>query len=522
MGANDSDKVYMYDTTLRDGSQGRGVSFSLLDKVRITQLLDDFGVDYIEGGWPGSNPKDSQYFQEIRKRTLEHAKVVAFGSTCRVGARPSRDTNLQAMKDAETPCVAVFGKSWTLHVTDVLGTTLDENLRLIRESVGWMKELGREVIYDAEHFFDGFAADPEYAMKTLESAASAGADWIVLCDTNGGSLPDNVYRVVLTVCEAVKARIGIHTHNDGELAVANAIAGVQGGCRQVQGTINGYGERCGNANLTSVIPNLQLKLGLACLSQGKLPLLTELARKVSDFANMTLAPQAPYVGISAFAHKGGVHVSAVEKVASSYEHVAPETVGNTRDILISELSGQGNVRVRSRELGLVLNGNEKEVVKQVKELEAGGLQFEGAEGSFELLLRRGQPGYEQPFEIVDMMVVSEKRKGELLSAEAIVKVRVNGDLMHTAAEGSGPVEALDRALRKALVPTYPLLTDVRLVDYKVRILDPHSATGATTRVMIEAARGGESWCTVGCSANIIEASAQALVDSIELCLVRAG
>ena len=520
MTVRESGKVYLYDTTLRDGSQGRGINFSLSDKVKITHLLDGFKIDYIEGGWPGSNPKDSQYFQEISGSALSHSKVVAFGSTCRVGAHPARDANLQAMRDAVTPAVAIFGKSWTLHVTEVLGTTLEENLRLIHDSVAWMKELGREVVYDAEHFFDGFHANPEYALKTLEAAAGAGADWIVLCDTNGGSIPGTVSSVIESVRKSCNVPLGIHTHNDGDLAVANAIAAVQAGCAQVQGTINGYGERCGNANLISIIPTLQLKLGMECLPRERLCELTDIARKVSDYANMLLAPQAPYVGISAFAHKGGVHVSAVEKVASSYEHVEPETVGNARDILISELSGRGNIRVRSREMGIVVNGNEKQVVQDIKRLEAEGFQFEGAEGSVELMLRRGQSGYLKPFEIVDMMVVSEKRKGELLSAEAIVKVRVGEDLLHTAAEGSGPVEALDRALRKALSPHYPLLSEVRLVDYKVRILDPHSATGATTRVVIEAARGSSSWCTVGCSANIIEASAHALVESLELFLAR--
>lgn len=516
----EEERVYLYDTTLRDGAQGRGISFSLADKLKITRLLDEFGFDYVEGGWPGSNPKDSRYFQEVARKQLRKVKVVAFGSTCRVKATPAQDPNLQAMRDANTPAVAIFGKSWTLHVTEVLGTTLEENLRLIRESVGYMKELKREVIYDAEHFFDGFCADPEYALKTLEAAASAGADWIVLCDTNGGSVPEWIFQAAHTVRQTLKTPLGIHTHNDGELAVANALAAVHAGCRQVQGTINGYGERCGNANLITLIPSLQLKLNYRCAGPDRLECLTDLARQVSECANMELNPQAPYVGSSAFAHKAGVHVSAIAKVSESYEHLAPELVGNRREILVSELSGRGNIRLRSEQLGLELNGSEKEVLQQIKHLENEGLQFEGAEGSLELLLRRNNPDYQRPFDIVDMMVVSEKRRGKVLGAEAMVKVRVGDEVMHTAAEGAGPVNALDAALRKALVPVFPALQSVRLVDYKVRILDPEAATRALTRVVIEAADGDDRWCTVGCSVNIIEASSQALVDSFELFLSR--
>lgn len=520
MNQYEAKKVYLYDTTLRDGSQGKGLSFSLADKIKITRLLDDFGMDYIEGGWPGSNPKDSKYFSSIAQVGLKHAKIVAFGSTCRVGSSPAKDANLQAMKEALTPTVAIFGKSWLLHVTEILGTSAKENLQLIRDSIAYMKDLGREVVYDAEHFFDGFKDNSQYALATLHAADEAGADWIVLCDTNGGALPQEIFNAVQVSGAEIKVPLGIHAHNDGDLAVANTLAAVQAGCLKVQGTVNGYGERCGNANLISVIPNLQLKMGVKCLSPEKLRGLSDLARRIGDLANVTLPHQAPYVGTAAFAHKGGVHVSAVEKVRRSYEHVDPEIVGNHRDILISELSGRSNVRVRSQELGIALNGNEKELVAKIKHLEDQGIQFEGAEGSFELLLRRNQPDYVRPFEIVDMMVVSEKRKGKLLGAEAIVKVKVNDELVHTAAEGTGPVHALDAALRKALLPRYPALSEVHLVDYKVRILDPQSATCATTRVVIEAASEGENWYTVGSSINIIEASTQALVDSLELYLAR--
>lgn len=513
-------KVYLYDTTLRDGSQGRGIQFSLGDKLKIAEILDEFGVDYIEGGWPGSNPKDSRFFKEAATRKYRNARIVAFGSTCRVGSNPRHDKNMQALRDANTPAVAMFGKSSTLHVTKVLGTTLEENLRIIRDSIGWMKELKKEVIFDAEHFFDGFNEDPEYALSVLKAAEQAGADWLVLCDTNGGSLPQWISDVIKVVRQQTQLPLGIHAHNDSELAVANSLIAVEAGCRQVQGTINGYGERCGNANLSSIIPNLQLKLEYRCLKANKLASLTEIARRVAEIANMGVPAQAPFVGMSAFAHKGGVHVSAVEKISESYEHIDPALVGNRRDILISELSGRGNVRVRSNELGLDLNGKEKDLLQQVKNMEDEGFQFEGAEGSFELMLRRSEENYRKPFEVVDMMVVSEKRKGIFLGAEAIVKLKVNDEVLHTAAEGGGPVDALDTAMRKALLPAYPALANVHLVDYKVRILDPESAVKATTRVMIEAASDTEHWSTVGCSENIIEASAQALVDSFELYLGR--
>jgi 2-isopropylmalate synthase len=515
-------QVYLFDTTLRDGTQSEGLSLSLEDKLKIAALLDAFGVHYIEGGWPGSNPKDADFFARARSLELRRAKLTAFGSTRKAGVSAAEDPNLRALVAAETPAVSIFGKSWTLHVRHVLETSPEENLAMIADSVAWLKGRGKEVIYDAEHFFDGYRADPAYALATLKAAAQAGADWIVLCDTNGGSLPGWVADVTADIRKALSAPLGIHTHNDGELAVANALAAVEAGCRQVQGTINGYGERCGNANLVSIIPALQLKMGLSAVPAESLARLTDLARTVSEIANLNPDAHAPYVGASAFAHKGGVHVAAVEKLAASYEHVPPDVVGNRRHVVVSELSGRHNVRVKAGELGVAALGRERELLAQVKSLENEGYQFEAAEGSFELLVRRGQPDYVPPFELLDVVVVAQRRHGQAaMIAEATVKLRVGDETVHTAAEGDGPVHALDRALRKALVPHYPELADVRLADYKVRILDPEAATGARTRVLIEAARGEERWSTLGVSKNIIEASGQALADSLELPLLRA-
>ena len=516
-------KIELFDTTLRDGTQSEGLSLSVDDKLKIARLLDHFGVSFIEGGWPASNPKDSEFFRRARHLAMRHAKLTAFGSTRKAGGRAENDANLKGLLDADTPAVAIFGKSWVLHVTKVLGTTPEENLAMIRDSVGFLKQHGKEVVYDAEHFFDGFRADRSYALRAVRAAAEAGADWVALCDTNGGSLPSWVREVV----EAVKAEIpetalGIHTHNDGELAVANTLAAVEAGCTQVQGTINGYGERCGNANLVSIVPALQLKMGHTCVPEESLVRLTELSRAVSEIANMRPDPHAPYVGVSAFAHKGGVHVAAVEKVTASYEHIPPERVGNLRKVVVSELSGRVNVRVRAADLGVDAEGAESAVLARVKDLESRGYQFEAAEGSFELLVRRSRPDYVRPFEILDVVVIAERRRGhgEMFS-EATVKLRVGEKAVHEVAEGDGPVHALDRAMRKALEPSYPGLRDVRLADYKVRILDPESATGAKTRVLIEAAREEERWSTIGVSQNIIEASYEALADSLELHLLRA-
>ena len=513
--------VQLFDTTLRDGTQSEGLSLSVEDKLKISRLLDGFGIHFIEGGYPGSNPKDIEFFRRARGLRLKHAKLTAFGSTRKVGGRADDDANLRALVDADTPVVCIFGKSWLLHVTKVLGTTAEENLAMIGDSVRFLKAAGREVVYDAEHFFDGYRADAAYALTAVRAAAEAGADWITLCDTNGGSLPTQITEIVSAVRKAVPTRLGIHTHNDSDLAVANALAAVEAGCTQVQGTMNGWGERCGNANLISIVPALQLKMGRSCVPPENLARLTELSRAVSEIANIRPRAHAPYVGASAFAHKGGAHVAAIEKLTESYEHISPESVGNRRKVVVSELSGRGNVRLRAGEMGVDATGSERELVGRIKELENEGYQFEAADGSFELLVRRAKADYIPPFEVLDVVVLSERRRGNSMFAEATVKVKIGVEVVHTVAEGSGPVHALDGAFHKALNIAFPLLRDVHLVDYKVRILDPEAATGAKTRVLIEAARGEERWSTIGVSPNIIEASATALADALELPLARA-
>ncbi|WP_026370666.1 citramalate synthase [Kallotenue papyrolyticum] len=512
--------IQLYDTTLRDGTQREGLSLSVADKLRIAHALDEFGIPFIEGGWPGSNPKDAEFFRRARQETWRQTTICAFGSTRHAQTRVEEDANIRALLEAETAICTIVGKSWTLHVTHVLETTLDENLRMIAESVAYLRAQGRRVFYDAEHFFDGYRADPDYALATIRAAADAGAEVVILCDTNGGSLPGWITRVVGEVAPRLACRVGIHTHNDGELAVANSLAAIEAGATHVQGTINGYGERCGNANLIPIIANLQLKMGRRVVTDEQLARLTELSRFVAAVANLNPDEHAAYVGRSAFAHKGGIHVAAVAKVEESYQHIDPRLVGNQRRVVVSELAGRGNVRMRAAELGLKLNGNERAVLQKIKEMENRGFMYEAAEGSFELLVRRADPDYAPPFEMLDAMVVVEQRQGRPMLAEATVKLRVNGEIMHTAAEGNGPVNALDQAMRKALLPHYPQLADVHLTDYKVRIIDEQSATAATTRVLIEAARGEERWSTVGCSTNIIEASWQALVDSLELPLLR--
>lgn len=520
-------QIFLYDTTLRDGTQREGLSLSVDDKIKIAQELDAVGIHYIEGGWPGSNPKDAEFFQRIRDIPLNQARVSAFGSTRKANTRCEDNENIRALVEAHTPAVTIFGKSSTLHVEKVLETTREENLAMIADTVAYFKALDKEVIYDAEHFFDGYKLDPDYTLATLEAAARAGADVLVPCDTNGGALPTFVaqaFRDIRAHFEKVGLPLpplGIHSHNDGALALANALVAVEeGGCVQVQGTINGYGERCGNMDLIPLIANLQLKMGYACVAPEQLRRLSELSHYVSAIANLNPDHHAPFVGRSAFAHKGGVHVAAIAKVEESYQHIDPTLVGNEKRIVVSELSGRGNILMRAKEMGLKLNGNERTLVQRIKELESRGFQFEAADGSFEMLVRRSDPNYVAPFDLLDFTVIVEKRGNNDIYAQATTKVQVGEQIMHTAADGDGPVNALDQAIRKALVPHYPKLDEVKLVDFKVRIIDEHRGTAAVPRVMIESARGEERWITIGASHNIIEASWQALWDSLELPLVR--
>lgn len=514
-------QIALFDTTLRDGTQSEGLSLSVEDKIKISRLLDGFGVQFIEGGYPGSNPKDVEFFRRVPELNLKRAKMTAFGSTRRTGTTAANDANMQALVAAGTPAVAIFGKSWLLHVTDVLKTTPEENLAMIADSVAFLKKNGKEVIFDAEHFFDGFRADRDYALAAMRAATSAGADWIAFCDTNGGNLPSTIAEIVRETRKHVDVKLGIHAHNDGDMAVANSIAAVEAGCTMVQGTLNGWGERCGNANMMSVIPALQLKMGHACIPADQMERLTEVARTASEIANLRLRAHAPYVGGSAFAHKAGAHVAAVAKSPVTFEHVPPESVGNSRRIVVSELSGRGNIRVRAQQFGLQL-GNEADIVARIKDLENRGYQFEAAEGSFELMLRRSQPGYQQPFEVLDVVVLSERRRGSDMFVEATVKIKVGDEISHVVAEGSGPVDAMDLAFHRALDHHFPVLREIQLCDFKVRILDPESATAAKTRVLVESAHGAERWSTIGVSQNIIEASCEALKDGFELPLIRAA
>lgn len=518
-------RMRLYDTTLRDGTQREGMSLSIDDKLRIARELDALGIDYIEGGWPGSNPKDAAFFERARKLELRHARIAAFGSTRHAGSSCEDDANIQALLAAGTPVVTLVGKSSVLHVERVLQTTREENLRMIGESVAYLKGHGKEVVYDGEHFFDGYRLDPEYALATLRAAAEGGADWVVLCDTNGGSLPDDVAGITRSVREELAAAgfatpVGVHTHNDSGLAVANAMAAVGAGATQVQGTINGYGERCGNMDLVPLIANLQLKLGYDCLTPRQLSRLTEVAHLVADVANLNPDAHAPYVGRSAFAHKGGIHVAAVHKFSGSYEHVEPALVGNETRVVVSELAGRKNVRIRAEALGLDLAGRESSLLQHIKELESNGFQFEAADGSFEMLVRRSAPEYEPPFTLLDYTCLVSRDGSGRSRSQAMVRLSVEGEVLHTAAEADGPVHALDRAIRKALFAYYPELGEVHLVDYKVRIIDTHRGAAAKPRVLMETARGDERWSTVGCSENVIEASWQALWDSLELPLLR--
>lgn len=514
--------VTIYDTTLRDGTQGTGISFSVLDKIRVAEKLDEFGVDFIEGGWPGSNPRDVAFFAEAARRTWKNAKIAAFGSTRRGGVSVERDAQVQTLLDAQTPVVTIVGKTWLLHVTEVLNVTAEENLSMISDTIAHLKKHGRTVFYDAEHFFDSYKDDPEYSIQTVRAAQEAGADLIVLCDTNGGSLPDEVERITAEVVAALGRPVGIHTHNDCGLGVANALAAVRAGACQIQGTMNGYGERVGNCNLTTVIPTLQVKLGHDVVSD--LARLREVSRFVDELANVPQDIRAPFVGAAAFTHKGGLHAHAVQKLARSYEHMDPRLVGNSQTILISDMSGQSNVLAKARELGMDLQKGSPEVasvLREVKEREAQGYEFEAADASFELLIRRTLG---RPTGLFDLREYHCSFRRSALhgftTCEATVKVGVNGTPAYTVAEGDGPVNALDAALRQALQPFYPWISDLRLADYKVRIVDGSRGTAARTRVLIVSTDGAASWGTVGVSDNIIEASWLALVDSFEFHALR--
>ncbi len=515
-------RVSIYDTTLRDGTQGEGVSFSSLDKIRIAQKLDEFGADYIEGGWPGSNPKDVEFFEMASREKWKSAKIAAFGSTRRADLAVADDPQVKLLLDAKTPVVTIFGKSWKLHVTKVLRTTPEENQAMIRDTVAYLKEHGREVVYDAEHFFDGYKDDAEHALGTLKAAEEGGADIVVLCDTNGGTMPHEVEAITKAVIEALSIPVGIHTHDDAGLGVANALISVQAGSVQVQGTINGYGERTGNCNLTTVIPNLQLKLGMRVVED--LTKLKQLSSFVDDLANCAHNTRAPFVGDTCFSHKGGMHVNAVQKLARTYEHIEPGEVGNQQHILISELAGRSNILMKAADLGIPLEKDApevREILERLKKLEKEGYEFEAAEASFELLIRKVLNHHRRFFELLEFHCTFRQHGGDLYSTcEGTVKVRVGERREYTVAEGNGPVAALDRAFRKALLPFYPELERVKLQDYKVRIIDSHTGTAARTRVLIVSADGQKSWDTVGVSENIIEASWKALVDSYDYYLTR--
>ncbi len=509
-------RIFIYDTTLRDGSQGEGVNFSLQDKLLITRRLDDLGIDFIEGGYPLSNPKDFEYFREVRKLSLRHARVAAFGMTRRKGVSPAEDTCIKALLDAETPLVTIVGKTWDLHVRQVLNTTLEENLAMIADSVAYCRSAGREVFYDAEHFFDGFRQNPEYALQTLRAAQEAGASVVILCDTNGGTLPDEIAERTVQVRRALRVPIGIHCHNDSDVAVANTLAAVAEGATQVQGTINGIGERCGNADLVSVIANLALKRGYEVLQPGSTQRLTELSRYVYETANMNFRTNQPFVGVSAFAHKGGMHTHAIARTTASYEHLDPALVGNERRILVSELSGQSTILAKTTKYALAQDRElMTTILSRVQDLEHEGYEFEAAEASFDLLVKKCLGLYEPKFTRLAFRVNIEAGQDMQPRTEATVKVQVREQVMHTVSEGDGPVNALDGALRKALLPFYPRLAEMHLVDYKVRVVNARAETAARVRVVIEWSDGASVWGTVGVSENIVEASWLALVDSFE-------
>lgn len=512
-------QVELYDTTLRDGTQSEDISFTTEDKVKIAHQLDELGIHYIEGGWPGSNPKDVDFFEKIKSHEFKTSRVTAFGSTCHAGIPPERDANVQALLAAETPVITIFGKSWDIHPTHAMNITLEQNLEIIYESLRYLKPKVDTLIYDAEHFFDGYKNNKVYAMNTLKAAAASRPDCLVLCDTNGGSLPHEIKRIVREVKNEVDIPLGIHCHNDSDVAVANSIVAIQAGATHVQGTINGFGERCGNANLCSIIPNLILKLGIPCISEEQLKNLLHVSRYINELANVAHNKHQPYVGVSAFAHKGGVHVSAIRKDPATYEHIPPEKVGNRQRVLVSDLSGASNVLYKAREFGIELDSQDKkvrEIVKLIKDLENRGYQFEGAEASFELLMEEALGKRPKYFELMGYRVIDERKSEKRPPfSEATIMIRVKGNIEHTAAIGNGPVNALDNALRKALERFYPELKELKLQDYKVRVLSGAAGTAATTRVLVESGDQTSRWGTVGVSENIIQASWEALIDSIE-------
>ncbi|MFM1942011.1 MAG: hypothetical protein RI897_993 [Verrucomicrobiota bacterium] len=515
-------EVEIYDTTLRDGTQGEGINFSVADKLRLAERMESMGFHYIEGGWPGSNPRDIEFFAQARQRKFRKARLAAFGSTRRKNTDVAKDPQVRLLLEAETPVVTIFGKTWLLHVKEVLGTTPSENVAMIADTVRYLKANGRFVVYDAEHGFDGYKDDPEYAMATFEAAATAGADVVVLCDTNGGALPNEVSTITAAVHARLRTRIGIHTHNDIGMGVANAMAAILAGASHAQGTLNGYGERTGNCNLTTLVPNLALKMKMGCLPEASLRKLKELSMFVDEIANVRHDPRHPWVGITAFAHKGGMHVNAVQKVARSFEHIDPGVVGNSRRVLVSDLAGKSNIVMKAQELGFQIDNDTPElkaILNRIKELEHLGYEFEAAEASLALLIRKILKHQEPPFK-VEAYHVSMRRDGVESVVEATVKVRVGEEVAHTVAEGDGPVNALDSALRLALGEFFPQIKKVQLTDYKVRILDSVTGTAATTRVLVESSDGKVSWGTVGVDENIIEASLHAVLDSMEYWLLK--
>jgi 2-isopropylmalate synthase len=516
-------QIKLYDTTLRDGAQGEGISYSVMDKIRIAQELDMLGIHYIEGGWPGSNPKDMEFYLKMEKARLKNSQLVAFGSTRKPNSKASLDNNVKAILKSQAKIVTIFGKTWDLHITDVLKTSLDENLNMIKDTVSFLASGGFTVFYDAEHFFDANKANRGYSLKCLVTAQEAGAKAVVLCDTNGGTLTSEISSIIREVRPQINVWMGIHCHNDADLAVANSLAAVEAGVDMVQGTINGYGERCGNADLVPIIANLKLKMGVDCIGDAKLKELTAVSHFVSEISNMRQRTDQPYTGSSAFAHKGGVHINAVMKNPRTYEHVDPALVGNRRRILVSELAGKTSILLRARELEYDLskeNPKTKRILKLIQNLEHQGYHFEAAEASFELLMKKALKKYKKFFELENFKVVIEKRSDKKIASEAIIKLKVKGIKEHTAAEGDGPINALDNALRKALKDFYPALSKMHLSDFKVRVLDEKAGTAARVRVLIQSQDQTDTWSTIGVHENIIEASWQALVDSIEYKLLK--